>query len=62
MSKSRIITLLNRIEAHAWNDATDCRLADAWRNAAARVSGNMSMKAELLAESIPTRKRRIQHG
>lgn len=44
----RTITLLARLEARCWADATNAALVAEWRNAAARVSGNLSMKAEIL--------------
>jgi hypothetical protein len=47
MSK-RSINLLIRLEARCWADANNASLVPAWRNAAAHVSGNLSMKAELL--------------
>ena len=52
MSTKRTLALLARLEARCWADANSYALVDAWRNAAARVSGNLSMKAELLSKGI----------
>lgn len=47
----RTLALIARLEARACADATNRSLVDRWRNAAAHVSGNLSMKAELLSQS-----------
>jgi hypothetical protein len=50
MSHKRTIALLARLEARCWADAINASLVAPWRHAAARVSGNLSMKAELLSQ------------
>lgn len=50
MSNKRTLALLARLEARCWADATNASLVDGWRYAAAHVSGNLSMKAELLSQ------------
>ena len=55
MSTKRTLALLARLEARCWADANNSSLVHAWQMAAARVSGNLSMKAELLAESSAAR-------
>lgn len=52
MSNKRTLALLARLEARCWADATNASLVVTWRHAAARVSGNLSMKAELLSGKI----------
>jgi hypothetical protein len=52
MSKKRTLALLARLEARCWADAKNESLVTTWRHAAARVSGNLSMKAELLTGQI----------
>jgi len=52
MSKKRTLALLARLEARCWDDANNYALVDTWRLAAARVSGNLNMKAELLSKGI----------
>ena len=47
--------LLARIEKLAWQDAKCAAMVPAWRFAAAHVSGNLSMKLELLPPDPPKR-------
>jgi hypothetical protein len=53
MSNKRALALLARLEARCWADAKNASLVAAWRHAAARVSGNLSMKAEILGWGKP---------